>query len=76
MESEEFVSYFANLQYRLEEVEKRLNDMKLMMRRPGSEEYERLVDVVSDLCERMNYLENCLEVSGIPFEESEIKKIA
>lgn len=76
MESEEFVSYFANLQYRLEEVEKRLNDMKLMMRRPGSEEYERLVDVVSDLCERMNYLENCLEVSGIPFEEFEIKKIA
>jgi hypothetical protein len=75
MESE-FLDYIAGMEYRLQEMEKRLNDMKLMMRRPGSEDYERLVDVVSDLCERMNYLENCLEVSGIPFEESEIKKIA
>lgn len=42
---------------RLESLEQRVNDSKLMMRRPGSEEYERLVDIVCDHEERLNTLE-------------------
>lgn len=74
--TDDLAMYLANLEHRLDETEGRLNDMKLMMRRPGSEDYEKLVDVVSDLCERIRYLEDCLEVSGIPFAEFENKKIA
>lgn len=42
---------------RLNALEKRVNDSKLMMRRPGETEYERLVDVVCDHEERLNSLE-------------------
>lgn len=42
---------------RLNSLEKRVNDSKLMMRRPGETEYERLVDVVCDHEERLNSLE-------------------
>ena len=45
------------LSARLEALEKRVNESKLLMRRPGSEEYERLVDVVVDHEERLNTLE-------------------
>ena len=45
------------LSARLEALEKRVNESKLLMRRPGSEEYEKLVDVVVDHEERLNTLE-------------------
>lgn len=45
------------LSARLEALEKRVNESRLLMRRPGSEEYEKLVDVVVDHEERLNTLE-------------------
>lgn len=45
------------LSARLEALEKRVNESRLLMRRPGSEDYERLVDVVVDHEERLNTLE-------------------
>ena len=45
------------LKSQVEALEQRLNDMKLLMRRPGSDDYERLVDVVVDHEERLNSLE-------------------
>ena len=45
------------LSARLEALEKRVNESRLLMRRPGSEEYERLVDEVVDHEERLNTLE-------------------
>lgn len=45
------------LSARLDALEKRVNESRLLMRRPGSEEYERLVDVVVDHEERLNTLE-------------------
>jgi len=42
---------------RLNALEQRVNDSKLMMRRPGETEYERLVDIVCDHEERLNTLE-------------------
>lgn len=44
------------LKSQVEALEQRLNDMKLLMRRPGSEEYEKLVDVVLDHEKRLNTL--------------------
>lgn len=41
---------------RLNALEKRVNDSKIMMRRPGESIYERLVDVVCDHEERLNSL--------------------
>ena len=41
---------------RLNALEKRVNDSKLMMRRPGETQYERLVDVVCDHEDRLNSL--------------------
>lgn len=43
---------------RLNALEKRVNDSKLMMRRPGETEYERLVDIVCDHEDRLNTLES------------------
>ena len=45
------------LSARLEALEKRVNESRLLMRRPGSDDYERLVDVVVDHEERLNTLE-------------------
>ena len=45
------------LKSQVEALEQRLNDMKLLMRRPGSEEYEKLVDVVLGHEKRLNTLE-------------------
>ena len=45
------------LKSQVEALEQRLNDMKLLMRRPSSEEYEKLVDVVLDHEKRLNTLE-------------------
>ena len=46
------------LKSQVEALEQRLNDMKLLMRRPGNtEEYEKLVDVVLDHEKRLNTLE-------------------
>jgi len=45
------------LKSQVEALEKRLNDMTLLMKRPGSEEYEKLVDVVCDHENRLNKLE-------------------
>lgn len=42
---------------RLNALEQRVNDSKLMMRRPGETEYERLVDIVCDHEDRLNTLE-------------------
>ena len=57
------------LKSQVEALEKRLNDMTLLMRRPGSEEYEKLVDVVCDHENRLNSLEEgtapiCLDNFG------------
>lgn len=57
------------LKSQVEALEKRLNDMTLLMRRPGSEEYEKLVDVVCDHENRLNSLEEgtapiCLDHFG------------
>ncbi len=41
---------------RLNALEKRVNESKLMIRRPGEDHYERLVDVVCDHEERLNSL--------------------
>lgn len=43
---------------RLNALEQRVNDSKLMMRRPGETEYERLVDIVCDHEDRLNTLES------------------
>lgn len=45
------------LSARLDALEKRVNESRLLMRRPGSDDYERLVDVVVDHEERLNTLE-------------------
>ena len=45
------------LSARLEALEKRVNESRLLMRRPGSDDYERLVDAVVDHEERLNTLE-------------------
>lgn len=45
------------LKTQVEALERRLNDMTLLMRRPGSEEYEKLVDVVCDHETRLNKLD-------------------
>lgn len=43
---------------RLNALEQRVNDSRLLMRRPGSEGYERLVDIVCDHEDRLNTLES------------------
>ena len=45
------------LKSQVEALEKRVQDMQLLMRRPGSEEYEKMVDVVCDHETRLNKLE-------------------
>lgn len=47
----------ALLRAQLDALEKRVNESPLMMRRPGSLKYERLVDIVCDHEERLNNLE-------------------
>lgn len=42
---------------RLDALEKRVNESKMMMKRPGSDEYEKLVDIVCDHEDRLNSLE-------------------
>ena len=41
---------------RVNALEKRVNESKMMMRRPGSNEYEKLVDIVCDHEDRLNTL--------------------
>jgi len=41
---------------RVDALEKRVNESKMMMRRPGSNEYEKLVDIVCDHEDRLNTL--------------------
>lgn len=41
---------------RVNALEKRVNESKMMMRRPGSDEYEKLVDIVCDHEDRLNTL--------------------
>ena len=57
MDENLFLHQIELLSARLEALEKRVNESRLLMRRPGSEEYERLVDVVVDHEERLNTLE-------------------
>jgi hypothetical protein len=45
------------LRAQLNALEKRVNESPLMMRRPGSVRYEKLVDIVCDHEERLNNLE-------------------
>ena len=42
---------------RVNALEKRVNESKMMMKRPGSNEYEKLVDIVCDHEERLNSLD-------------------
>ena len=41
---------------RVNALEKRVNESKMMMKRPGSNEYEKLVDIVCDHEDRLNTL--------------------
>ncbi len=41
---------------RVDALEKRVNESKMMMRRPGHLEYEKLVDIICDHEERLNSL--------------------
>ena len=41
---------------RVNALEKRVNESKMMMRRPGSNGYEKLVDIVCDHEDRLNTL--------------------
>ncbi len=47
-----------DLRERLAVLEKKVSQSKLMMKRPGEETYEKLVDVVCDLDGRVKELEN------------------
>ncbi len=46
METNDTMQLLLALKSQVEALEKRLNDMELLMKRPGHEEYEKLVDVV------------------------------
>ena len=59
-ENNERLRYDAELELlwaRVNALEKRVNESKMMMRRPGSNEYEKLVDIVCDHEERLNSLD-------------------
>lgn len=45
------------LKERLASLEKKVSQSKLMMKRPNGETYEKLVDVVCDIDERLEKLE-------------------
>jgi|TARA_B100001996_G_scaffold231849_1_gene178909 hypothetical protein len=47
----------ARLAERLAALEKKVAESKLMMRRPGSESYEKLVDIVSEHDEKLIFQE-------------------
>ena len=51
-------SDIRDLRDRLAILEKKVSQSKLMMKRPGEETYEKLVDVVCDLDGRVKDLEN------------------
>ena len=58
-ENNERLRYDAELELlwaRVNALEKRVNESKMMMRRPGSNEYEKLVDIVCDHEDRLNTL--------------------
>ena len=58
-ENNERLRYDAELELlwaRVNALEKRVNESKMMMRRPGSDEYEKLVDIVCDHEDRLNTL--------------------
>ncbi len=46
METNDTMQLLLALKSQVEALEKRLNDMELLMKRPGHDEYEKLVDVV------------------------------
>ena len=51
-------SDIRDLRERLAVLEKKVSQSKLMMKRPNGETYERLVDVVCDIDERLEKLES------------------
>lgn len=53
-------SQSAILQERLHGLENKVNNMKLMYRKPGSENYENITQVLDSIFHKLNELENRL----------------
>ena len=56
MTQQEISDCFYALKSQIEALETRLNSMELLMKRPGKENYEKLVDVVLEHDEKLNKL--------------------
>ena len=56
MTQQEISDVFYALKSQIEALETRLNSMELLMKRPGKENYEKLVDVVLEHDEKLNKL--------------------
>ena len=57
MTQQEISDVFYALKSQIEALETRLNSMELLMKRPGKENYEKLVDVVLEHDKRINSIE-------------------
>ena len=57
MTQQEISEVFYALKSQIEALETRLNSMELLMKRPGKENYEKLVDVVLEHDKKINSIE-------------------
>jgi len=57
MTQQEISDVFYALKSQIEALETRLNSMELLMKRPGKENYEKLVDVVLEHDKKINSIE-------------------
>ena len=57
MTQQEISDVFYALKSQIEALETRLNSMELLMKRPGKENYEKLVDVVLEHDQKINSID-------------------
>ena len=57
MTQQEISDVFYALKSQIEALETRLNSMELLMKRPGKENYEKLVDVVLEHDKKINSID-------------------
>ena len=57
MTQQEISDVFYALKSQIEALETRLNSMELLMKRPGKENYEKIVDVVLEHDKKINSIE-------------------
>jgi len=57
MTQQEISDCFYALKSQIEALETRLNSMELLMKRPGKENYEKLVDVVLEHDQKINSID-------------------